>query len=451
MSLAAWFLLAAAAPTDCASAFEAVASGVEDDYAGYVVKLADNEARANHRRFRELLRARAASAGDHASCRDVLETYVGFFADHHLFVASRGQETSPLPAPARRWTPAAVEKYFKTRAGHLDRVEGHWYDAEGRIAVLRDDGLPAGQYLALRLAEDGGTTPLARIERAHGDYRITYRHAQWGWQASDAALVRDGRLLAFGVLAWGRPGDESLDAADPQAPTFRTLAPGRHLLSLPSFMPQYRPVLNQIISEHGAQMAAADALVVDVRGNAGGDAIYFPLAPYFLANAIRISDDTSLRASPRTVAWFEQLRAQQGEHGAWLDGPLQAMRQAEPGAIIPYREGSVDGLAEYPEKPGQVLVLQDRGVGSAAEAFIYHARQSAKVVTIGEPTRGNIDYMQVSMREVGDGRFGYWFGWPMYFNRALPAASVDDEGYAPDVRIDADALAFAQAWLDAAP
>src|SRR5690606_4783480 len=100
--------------------------------------------------------------------------------------------------------------------------------------------------------------------------------------------------------------------------------------------------------------------------------------------------------SPWTIDSFASMRERFGEHGAWLDEPLERMR-ANPGQVVPFREGSSDGLPEYPAAPRSVVVLQDRGTGSAAEAFVFHAGQSGKVVTMGEPTRGNIDYMQVSM------------------------------------------------------
>lgn len=447
MALATWLVLAAAgANADaCLTTFDEVVAATEVEYAGYVTKLPDDAAKQAYRRFRALMRARARDATDHASCFEVLDGYVGFFADHHLFVASRDQAGPGLPVPARRWNERRIRHYLQDSPA-LDPVEGLWFDSEGRIAVVHDPALAPGHYLALRLAEEGPAKPLASIERRHDGYRIRHRHAQWDWQTTGAGLVRGGQLFAFGVSAWGRADAPGLDPEDPQAPRFETLAPGQHYLSLPSFMPRYREPLQKIIAEHGGDMAAADSLIVDVRGNAGGDAIYFPLAPYFLANGIQISDDSSVRASPWTISYFEGFRSRLGEQGAWLDAPLAAMRAA-PGQVVPYQSASHDGMPSYPEKPAQVLVLQDRGVGSAAEAFIYHARQSAKVVTMGEPTRGNIDYMQVSMHPLGKGEYAVWFGYPLYFKRGLPAHSVDDEGYAPDVHLAGDDwLGFAREW-----
>ncbi len=448
MSLPILLLAATVASAGCPSAFDDVVSATETHYAGYVVKLDDDDARGAYRRFRELMRGRALAAADHAACRRVLDAYLGFFSDHHLFAASRENPTSPLPRPARRWTARRIGAYFdKTEA--MDPIEGRWFDASGRIAVVRDPGLRSGQFLALRTDERKSAEPIALLERDADGYRIAWQHESWGWQRSEAQLRRAGDLLTFGTQGWGRVGARRLNTNDPMAPLAQDFGDGVHYLSMPSFMPQHREPLQAIIAEHGTQWAAGRALIVDVRGNAGGDAIYFPLAPYFLANDIVVSRPTSVRASPWTVSYFETFRERLGQNGSWLDEPLARMK-ANPGEIVPYLENRSDGMPSYPENPGQVVVLQDRGVGSAAEAFIFHASQSRKVVTIGQPTRGNIDYMQVSLHPIGSDQFRFWFGYPLYFSRELPAGSVDDEGYAPDVHLNSDAgdpVEFAEAWI----
>ncbi len=64
-------------------------------------------------------------------------------------------------------------------------------------------------------------------------------------------------------------------------------------------------------------------------------------------------------------------------------------------------------------------------------------------------SRGNIDYMQVTMLKFGEGGFSYWFGYPLYVKRGLPEKSVDDEGYAPDIRLAPgnDWIAWSKRWL----
>ena len=445
-------LAAGVAAAGCPAVFDELANATEANYAGHVLKLPDEASRTDYRRFRTMLADRASRAEGHAACRTVLQAYVGFYADHHLFVRSREHFNSPIPALREAWNDERAQAYLAGRAGTLDPVEGRWFDATGTIGVVHDAALAPGQFVAVRLDGEAQGIPIALLENVAGHYRIHHEHPQWGWQLVDAGLHRDGSLLSFDTHGWGRPGDAHLASGDPMAPVFKDLGEGIYYLSMPSFMEPYRQPLMDIIATHGTSMGKARAIIADVRGNAGGNALYFPLAPYFLANDIRISEPSSVLASPWTIASFEGMRKNMGEHGAFLDAPLQAMRE-HPGEIVAYMEASTDGMPEYPPLPAQVVVLQDRGTGSAAEAFVYHARQSAKVVTIGEPTRGNIDYMQVSMHPVGAGEHQFWFGYPLYFKRGLPEGSIDDEGYAPDIRVDlpqSEWLPFALDWIASA-
>ena len=440
--------LAAAPETcTCAATFDAVVEATEEHYAGYLVKLPDEAARSTYRRFTGLLRADAAGARP-GECKRLLDAYTGFFADHHLFVMHRSDYRPAIPDLKGPWDEAAVQRAAAAGPAPAATLEGVWYDGSGKVGIVRDAALPPGRLAAVRLDGEDRDDVVALLTLRHGRLRADYLQGDWGWQNAEASLHRDGTLLAFGTRALGRAGALRLHPDDPQRPILERLADGVEYLSMPSFMPRYRAPLQEILEQHGERLAAARGLVIDVRGNAGGDAIYFPLADHFLANEIRLSEPSSLRASSWTLEYFQGFRERLGERGAWLDPVLEAMRE-NPGGIVEYRDGSAEGLPEYPARPETVLVLQDGGVGSAAEAFVYHARQSTKVVTLGEPTRGNIDYMQVSMHRLGCGDHGVWFGYPLYFKRALPEGSIDDEGYPPDVRLppEEDWIEFAKRWI----
>lgn len=438
---------AATGTCGCSVVLHEVAAATESNYAGYRIKLPDDDAVAQYEKFTALLNEDARDATP-AECRDIIESYTGFFADHHLFAFPQTGDAPALPTPARKWSESSARKYLADRNVANAPLEGVWYDATGHIALVQDSAYPEGTLVAIRIDGENAGDVVALFAPHAGEYEAIYQTERYGWQRAEANLRRDGDLLVFGLQGFGREGAEYLDPQNPLSPHFATLEPGILYLSMPSFMPEHGATLNGIVSKHGEALGSADAIIFDVRGNAGGNAIYFQLADYFLANDIRISDGSKLLASPWTVEYFENFRKQLGDNGAWLDEPLARMR-AHPGEIIDYQAGYRDGLDSYREDPANVVVLQDGGVGSAAEAFIYHARQSSNVTTMGEPTRGNIDYMQVSMHKTGCGQNAYWFGYPLYFKAGLPATSVDDEGYAPDIHLQPrqDWLEFALRWV----
>lgn len=285
-----WLFLAASTAYGCPQALDDVVEATESNYAGTRIKLPEGPATGYYRHFKTLL-AEDARGLDPLECKELLDRYTGFFADHHLFVLNNHHLVPALPETSRRWTESFLADYFRSNASRLDPLEGFWYDASGRVAIMREPG-SAKRLLGLRPATSKEpATLLATFERARGRIAVLYEHEKWGWQNTEAALHRDDKLLIFGLSGWGRQSD-FLDENDPLAPVYKNLGDGIHYVSMPSFMPGYAAPLNAIIAEHGDAFAQARGLVLDVRGNAGGNAIYFPLADYFLAEDIQAGGAT---------------------------------------------------------------------------------------------------------------------------------------------------------------
>src|SRR5262249_20278041 len=205
-------------------------------------------------------------------------------------------------------------------------------------------------------------------------------------------------------------------------------------LSLPSFLIDAQP-LRDLVKAKGDEIAKAHGLVIDLRGNIGGNAIYFDLVPYLLTGPTHVSEDNLILASPRNLRTLEQFRAPLGEHGAEFDPALRRMRES-PGKLVPYLEGETYTPPVVAPGPHRVALLVDHAVGSATEALVLVARESPRVIVVGENTRGNIDYEQVTMASRGCGAYSYIVGTPLYTrNRKLPEGALDAGGIPPDVPV----------------
>ena len=493
----------AAQECNCIAALDKVADAVRENYAGFRVKLPTADDRAIHDRFLELKRRDAAGL-DPAACRRLIARYLEFLADDHLFVSAPRppESSSPSSSPAKdrpattapggraisietpqtpnlaaRWTPEKVDFRLR-REANLDPVEGLWKNSEGQFAIVYDDAIPRGRYAAFRFFRKFGSIRPGEIfayviPQGDGSYVVQYKASEDDWREAGATLTADG-VLTFADKGWQRTtepatrmgetpdrfaaGDEPEEQPeappvdDPLAPQFRALGDGLHYLKLASFMPKYREPLNALVEEHGETLSQSRGLIIDVRGNGGGDAIHFPLADWILTGPVVVNEASAVLASDWNIQYFERFREQLGDRGEWLDPVLQRMR-ANRGEIVPYLDERIEGPDKPRPGPRQVVVLQDGGVGGAAESFLLQARQSDRVVTMGEPSKGNIDYQQVSSRTLQCGDYSVDFGWPLYMrSRDLPLDSLDDSGVIPDVRLKADEdwMAFAQRWLRAA-
>lgn len=488
---------AGSASCGCASTFDKVVEATETHYAGYLVTLPGEESRARYRRFTELLRDDARDADGLAECRDLLHAYLAFFDDAHLYVSTATPDTEPgevaprsssvdaapraaaapdIPNLATRWTPDKVEFRLR-RENNLDPVEGLWRDDEGELAIVSDDAITGGRYIAFRFSYRYGTRPgemLALIKPIGGGaYDVHYKTATGAWQRVRGLLNSETGVLAFGATGWQRttePASEmhrELDpfaeeaatndeqaveedvSGDPLAPELHELADDIYYLGLPSFAPRFATALDTLLAEHADALANADGLVIDLRGNAGGDEIYLGLLDYLLTGPIRRSEASAVRASSWNIEILEQRREALGEKGGYLDAVIARM-QANPGEIVPYR----DALTYTPTRAGgpqAVVVLQDRGTGAEAESFLLRVMQSGKVVTMGEASRGNIDYRDVVARTLGCGDYAIDFNYPLVMrSRNLPADALDAGGITPDLRLSpvhGDWTDYAVRWL----
>jgi len=445
----------------CAAALDGAIQGIETDYAGYQIKI-DARRRESYDSFKAILKADAAGAGPDR-CKELLDTFVAFFQDDHVFVLRGSQAGGPAGTATRSWSEKDARAEIDRNRERLDPIEGLWYSKDGRYAVLHEPGSAPGMFAGVRLGAGGAPSRelgAAFRRSGHGRYQVSFRDAEGRWQNGMAALHRGGSLLVFGITGWGRldpldPKDKParLDPADPEAPLFARLDEKTLYLSLPSFMPDYQPKLEAILAAQGAEIEKARGLIIDLRGNGGGNAIYYGLAPYLLpAGPVEVWEDNAILASPRNLRQIEHTRAPLGDKGKIFDPAIQRMRE-NPGKIVPYLDSFSEEAPPPAPGPRRVVILTDKGVGSAAEALLLLVRKSPRVILVGENTRGNIDYEQASWGPVGCGDHTYLLGVPLYNRtRRLPEGGLDVIGITPDVPLPdhlADPLAFAVRLLAA--
>ncbi|HUP19561.1 MAG TPA: hypothetical protein VM778_06375 [Gemmatimonadota bacterium] len=123
----------------CASLLEALVEKVETNHPGYVLEVRGTAHEPEYRAHVEAMRAAAAGASDGIPCVRVLQTYVAFLRDGHLFVGGRParRDSTPPAGPRLDWTEERVRRHLQEGGSALDPVEGIWVDAAGlRLAVV---------------------------------------------------------------------------------------------------------------------------------------------------------------------------------------------------------------------------------------------------------------------------------------------------------------------------
>jgi hypothetical protein len=283
--------------------------------------------------------------------------------------------------------------------------------------IVAIDGRPAGALLdTLRLyvSADGANDTFKLHQLGHGFQFAFLLDLLFGPSRTYALDVvpRPGEAMVRRVVAaqapermtalYGERMGRGLDVFPP-ALELRLLDGGPALLTVRSF---YEGLLGPDHPGFEAFFASAfrriresgvQALVVDVRGNEGGNGDYVPLLYSYLADRpFRLSAPTILAsASLSTLAWAENPS---DDIRAFAASPGDFVTRAADGTWVLNEDIDEERYRTYEPRPdafkGRLYVLTDGGSFSAANDFVdmvyrYHRREGRSVRFVGEQNGGD--------------------------------------------------------------
>jgi hypothetical protein len=442
-----------AEPCGCAEQMDSLIAKVERVYVALPLDLLPNREAAYHDHV-AAMRSRAAITPT-ADCFATLSDYVTWFDDGHLFLlegsGAPGTRDDTADDVERVALDSAALGAYLAAVADPDPLEGFWYDGPDRYGVV---ALPsdARDLVAVYLkgGRDGWEPGMVVAEfrlLPNGAFRARMRDPQFRVRHQTAELYR-GDLLRLSPGIWGRTEarGRTADPSDVHRAFLREHAPGILVLGIPSFDPQWRPALDTILATRRAEIAAADILVVDVRGNEGGSTGSGNGLRPFMGPRVASDEppyDPVALASPEVSAYFERLIEQMGGPPTGWETLLERLRAA-PGQIVPlYGDGPPDAPPpsfEPAPGPRHIAVLIDGGVVSAGEGFLLGARRHERVTIFGANTGGMIDYQNVGITRVGCPDEGILLGYPtLAGSKDLPEGGYNATGIPPDAALDAHA------------
>ena len=460
----------------CSALFAGLVHKLEADYVGYKVAIkGKDETQYSKHKQRLSERAERASLNE---CILVLQDFVRFFRDGHLFVSENpelsDEDVARLTSSAEQTgrNEDSVRRQLAANLKRLDPIEGIWYDKDGhRFGIIRDRVMGRRDFVAILLSEgvdrwqvgqvkaefrklpDGSYTDVFYSGRHYPLHLAGYLRGETG----GAALRRNGLLLHMPPITWGKafPLRESergtIDTSNPRRPTIRFLDQTT-VVSIPSHSPEYAPLLKELIEKSRERILKSENLIVDVRGDEGGSSwMTNVLMPFIVTagkrpNRYWVGDHSMVLSSPDNISYFAQMKSQ-----GWIPEHLVERMQANPGKVVSFADPSPSQAAVTRNDvstvlPRNVAILMDRAVVSAGEAFIIEAMRNEKVTLFGENTGGVIDYQSVTLVPIADCASAPYLGYPTSAaSDRLPVGGVNATGIPPHVRIPdsiADPVAF---------
>jgi Peptidase family S41 len=446
---------------NCSKLFSSTVQKVKENYIGYqLTKDKIGEAYLQHIKKFEHLTANASED----SCTFLLQDFLHFFKDGHLFVteipnysADELQKVKNQLQQKKKSIESSF-KIFSAAKNSIHSIEGLWTDGSSKFAVIKNnDPSLFFKYIAT-IVQHTDTAKLGEIKfglnERDGKLEGLYYTSVYSSRYLSVDLVKAGTLLSLsGGFYWGRLAftDQvnalSVPVYNPTLPTVSKMNEETVMISIPSFLIEKKQ-LDEVLLKNSELITTAKNLVIDIRGNTGGNGIYSDMMRLYAEKPL-ISDTGLALASADNIAYFERFAGGKKNN---LYGAVAEEMKGNIGMIVTGPQYQPRKISAVPSKIEKVIILTDKANASAAESFILSSKQvSSKVITIGQATSGTIDYQSVNMVKLGCDKKGIYFGYPTATStKLIPAGGYNVTGIKPDIltpKTGDDLLVFVNEYL----
>ncbi len=409
----------------------------ETNYAGYPAKV-----NARYKQLVSNLQAKASAVNEPKKCYYLIREYVRFFKDKHFIISY----TNPKDFDS------AVTGYSRKP---VLPIEGIWIspDSATRIAIQKSTD---GSFEAIKCESSTDSFPKGFVY-----FRLIPRGDQYVVKKYDAFVSTDfpakqtGNLLRiWNHTVWGKVSPQQMTASENEELStwrnnnnglaFKKINREVSYLKIPSFYNNDSRI-QQLVAASDSIIRNTKYLIVDLRGNGGGNTGWVYFLPYLMTNPIvqqpalmRVTPDNIKRKLPE-LEYFVKNPIDAEYKKYFPDQVLNAYKKAyaelpttkEKFYPIPAVTFPLDSVTKQPEK---VAVIVDGFCGSSTEYFISLAHQSKKVTTYGSNTIGMMDYEGMSNpTALPYNKFILTI--PIAKSSWTDARPIDQTGFKPDVPI----------------
>jgi hypothetical protein len=385
------------ASCDCRILFTGISQKIEQAYSGYPDKIT-SKTKNDYLKSKSNFEGFSQQIKNPLECHQLLLTYLKFFNDPNLFVPyiSSGKladrqlikidqkELSKQIQQAEQDTPLAGIWHSQDQTYQFAIIAyPSLPDAFVMIALKHPDkNWPTGTIQAIFTNVKQSSDPNLSIQSPTGyifnnDFSMRY----------STCSMEDGVLFLPNLqLVKGKSDNQKHAASTKNCTSFSKLNDSTSILQISSFNKADVDTIDSILRDVKNQVSLAQNLIIDLRGNRGGDhspplsllklfgqdSLQTPGWAYRVSK-IYIDDlETNLRNGQGDAAWLSKFKNAYGNF--WR----------EQKHTIPIKPASV--------KPQRIAIWMDVECAHATEMLIYFSMQSPYVTTFGQPSSGSMDY-----------------------------------------------------------
>lgn len=409
---------------NCREEFAFVRNHMEKNHPGFNSDIKDPN-QPDYKAFVESLEKKIAQDPSPKYCLMYLKQYMRYLKDHHININGRG------PAAVKEDSLPAVEAFLNSSTFlATERMEIDSAQVVQYLQQLQQPGLegiyatPDGTYTIAFLKKPNDKRDYAGIilnskTELWQKGQVKVEMKQVNDSSMDLLMYMRNHSLSYEQIpsdaqnatlpGWVKLFPQS--AAIPRENlnnglvSFKLLDSNTAYISMASFRGEVTATLDSFYKAVMPEIRKRPRLIIDVRNNGGGsDNNYKALMPLIYTDPV-IGDVVDYYATPDNIKIYEKIRDHYkskpeiyGKDGyaSWEYG-VNKMKQARPYSFVPMGDGKPSKTTYTPVKgyPNHVAILYNRNCASACESFLFEARFSDKVVTVGENSGGYTGYGNV--------------------------------------------------------
>lgn len=410
----------------------------EANYAGYPAKV-----NAGYKQLVASLQSKAATVTEPKECYYLIRGYVKFFKDKHFIISYANTKDFD----------SVVTHYYEKP---ISPIEGIWINADGttQIAIQKSAN---GTFEAIKYESSADTFPKGFVYftlTSKGDQYVVKKYD--AFVSTDFPARQTGNLLRiWNHAVWGKVSPQKMTATESEELStwkdnnnglaFKKIDADVSYLKIPSFYNNDSKV-QQLVASSDSTIRNTRYLIIDLRGNGGGNTGWVNFMPYLMTNPV-VQQPALLRVTPANIKqklpeleYFVKNPIAAEYKKYFPDQVLDTYKKActelpvtkEKFYPIPAVIFPLDSITRRPEK---VAVIVDGFCGSSTEFFISLTPQTKKVITYGSNTIGMMDYEGMSNpTALPYSKFVLTI--PIAKSSWTDSNPIDQTGFTPDVPID---------------
>lgn len=449
-------LVAQQIPCNCLANLNETIAKTEINYAGFPTKV-NVKTKPGYENLVNNLRKKATNESNAKACFYLIKDYVRFFKDKHFsltYLNNNDYDKEIVDID---------DSYFKTLKPGND-AQGIWTNPDSSITLgIKKDS--NNEYKAIILKAKDEKLPKGLVYFTLKPHKKGYLLKQYNvFNSIDFyAQQREGLLQLWNFSLFGRIFPKEMTASEKKELNtwrnnnngldFNQLDKETSYIKIPTFFNNDNKI-EKLVTTHDKAIRNSKFLIIDLRGNGGGNSGWSFLLPYVMTNAIkqdspllRVSED-NVKLKRADLEYFVKNPVPQEAKKYYPDEYLANLKKIYeelpttsnafyevPGLTIP-----VDSVLSSPSK---VALITDGYCGSSTEYFFQLMKQSKKTTRYGANSVGMMDYEGPSSTTLLPCK-ELILMMPVSKSSWTDKNPIDESGFSPDVKLSMPA----KQWIE---